>query len=74
MLSMIISLGMLFAWFTNHNDILIIGSGLFAISSSLGYLSFRFKKLTDDVVVLSAILTDKEMKSAFIETLKEDGK
>ena len=70
----IISVAMLIAWFISHNDILIIGAGLFAIAFSIEYLAHRFKTLTDDLVALGAILTNKEMKDAFLESLRKDEK
>lgn len=72
MFSMIISVAMLIAWAISHNDILIIGAGLFAIAAGLGCLSYRSKKLNDDIIALGAIIANKEMRDAFVEGLRKD--
>ena len=74
MFSMIISIAMLIAWVISHNDILIIGAGLFAIAAGLGCLSYRSKQLNDNIITLGAILTNKEMRDAFLEGLRKDEK
>lgn len=74
MFSMIISIAMLIAWVISHNDILIIGAGLFAIAAGLGCLSYRSKQLNDNIIALGAILTNKEMLDAFLEGLRKDEK
>lgn len=74
MFSMIISVAMLIAWAISHNDILIIGAGLFAIAASLGCLSYRSKQLNDDIIALGAIIANKEMRDAFVEGLRKDEK
>lgn len=74
MFSMIISIAMLIAWVISHNDILIIGAGLFAIAAGLGCLSYRSKQLNDNIIALGAILTNKEMCDAFLEGLRKDEK
>lgn len=74
MFSMIIGVAMLIAWVISHNDILIIGAGLFSIAGSLGCLSYRSKQLNDNIIALGAILTNKEMRDAFLEGLRKDEK
>lgn len=74
MFSTIISIAMLIAWVVSHNDVLIIGAGLFAIAAGLGYLSYRSKQLNDDIIALGAIIANKEMRDAFMEGLRKDEK
>lgn len=74
MFSMIISIAMLIAWVISHNDILIIGAGLFSIAGSLACLSYRSKQLNDDIIALGAIIANKEMRGAFMECLRKDEK
>ena len=74
MFSMIISVSMLIAWVISHNDVLIIGAGLFSIAGSLACLSYRSKQLNDDIIALGAIITNKEMRDAFLEGLRKDEK
>ena len=72
MFSTIISIAMLIAWAVSHNDILIVGAGLFSIAGSLTSLSYRSKQLNDDIIALGAIITNKEMRDAFMEGLGKD--
>lgn len=74
MFSMIISIAMLIAWVISHNDILIIGAGLFAIAAGLGCLSYRSKQLNDNIIGLAAILANTEMRDAFMGELRKDEK
>lgn len=74
MFSMIISVAMLIAWVVSHNDVLIIGAGLFAIAGGLGCLSHRSKQLNDNIIALGAIIVNKEMHDAFVEGLRKDEK
>lgn len=74
MFSMIISIAMLIAWVISHNDILIIGAGLFAIAAGLGCLSYRSKQLNDNIIALAAILANTEMRDAFMGELRKDEK
>ena len=74
MFSMIISIAMLIAWVISHNDILIIGAGLFAIAAGLGCLSYRSKQLKDNIIGLAAIIANTEMRDAFMGELRKDEK
>ena len=74
MFSMIISIAMLIAWVISHNDILIIGAGLFAIAAGLGCLPYRSKQLNGNIITLAAILANTEMRDAFMGELRKDEK
>lgn len=74
MFSMIISVSMLIAWMVSHNDVLIIGAGLFAIAAGLGCLSYRSKQLNDDIIAFGAIIANKEIRDAFLDDLRKDEK
>lgn len=74
MFSVVISIAMIIAWVISHNDVLIIGAGLFAIAGSLGLLSYNSKKMNDDIIALAAILANTEMRDAFVGELRKDEK
>ena len=71
MFSMIISVVMLIAWAISHNDILIIGAGLFMIASSVCYLATILKKFGENVVGSTAILTNPELFTEFMKRKDE---
>lgn len=71
MFSMVISASMLIAWVVSHNDVLIIGAGLFMIASSVCYLATVLKKFGESVVGSTAILTNPELFTEFMKRKDE---